>query len=166
MKSCRITLFALALFALGTSIASSIAYNQRVIAEIEADKIEQAENKANYGFSLAGAYCFPDRHPSFLFWISALIAIGGGLLTLRKNVFWSFLAFLSATAFFPFWYWSTQLSLSMAENIEAVVGVDRFLYRANIFDLSCLLLLFSIITIQSSQFLFNIYSSQQRVKLP
>jgi hypothetical protein len=166
MKRSRIILLALALFALGTSIASSVAYNLRVNAEIEAYKIEQAESKANGEMSFSGAYCYPGRHPSFLFFISALIAVGGGLLLLCKNAVWSFLGFLSAFASFPFWYWSTELSLSMAENIESVVGVDRFLYKASVFDLLSLTLLLSIITFQSSQFLLNIYSSQRRVKLP
>src|SRR5687767_14178990 len=150
MRCRRIIIFALALFAFGSSVVSSVAYNQRVNAEIAAYEIEQAENKANYGISFSGPYCYPDRHPRFLFFISAIIAIGGVLLIICKNAVWSFLAFIVAFTFFPLWYWTTQRSLGMAESVDWVVGIDKYLYKASVFDQFSLVLLLSIITIQST----------------
>lgn len=150
MKTTRIILIFLTALALGFSVASSSAYKARDDAERAAYYQEQEETKANGGITFSGPYCYPDRHPGFLFGITVLIGGATFCLFWFKSPLWSMPASLLAFLMYPYWYWWTWRAISMVESVDSIKGLDLYLYKANGFDLVVFSLLSLVIFIQSA----------------
>jgi hypothetical protein len=96
---------------------------------------EQEANRSKGLLTFSGPYCFPDPHPPILRKIVLLAGFTFILLLIFRNYFWAIPAALLTFAMYPYWYWDTQVTLSMAEFYE-VQGIDLYFIRAGWLDLA------------------------------
>ncbi len=115
------------------AMAGYVAYTQKADSEREFFFREQEEKKATGGVVLAGPYCFPDRHPGFLFSIVAITGVTFVSFCLFKRPFIPAIFAIASVSLFPYWFVETRIALSQAENFHTD-GLDMILYRAGAFD--------------------------------
>jgi hypothetical protein len=117
------------------SIAGFLTYNIKAdLAKSEyfrEQEINEAENKP----VLAGPYCFPDKHPQFLF--SIILLAGSTFISLyfTQRYLLPFLFTIASLTMFGYWFFDTREALFYAES-DFIKGVDRFFYNAGDFDLA------------------------------
>lgn len=136
----RKLLLIVSFFAFAFSVASIFVDTNRETAKRNAYFQEQEEARATDGISFAGPYCFPDRHPQILFWISVLTGIALFGAWFSKKPFTPAMLSLATFSVFGYWYFDTQQGLAANESYVAE-GFDSILYRANGYDVAVLTLL-------------------------
>ena len=127
-------------FAFAFSVASIFVDTDRETAKRDAYFQEQEEARATGGISFAGPYCFPDRHPQVLVWISILTGIAFLGSWFSKKALIPTLLSLATFSVFGYWCVDTQRGLAANESYVAE-GFDLILYRANGYDVAALTLL-------------------------
>ena len=136
----RKLLLTVAFTALIFSIAGSVTYNIKDYYERNAYYELQAEKISKNEPTFSGAYCFPDKHPQFLFSIILLLCLTFSSLCIAKRYLLSCLMTIASFSMFVYWFNDTQKALFY--NKTAIVkGLDRFFYKAGEFDAAVCFLL-------------------------
>lgn len=158
-------LLAAALTAFVFSIAGYIAYSIKADNERSEYFKRQEENKAQNKPVFAGPYCFPDKHPKFLF---SIILLAGSIflsLCFAKKYLFSFSFTAAAMTRYYFWFIDTQELFDT--KLNAPEHINRFFYNAGGFDFAAFLLV-SILLFWQISILFRILikSLQRKFELP
>lgn len=136
-------LISLALAVFVFSYAGYISYT------VEADRKQadfyrqQEENRARGLPTFSGPYCYPDRHPLRLLIIVGLTLFTFVAVCVAKTYVFSFLLTIFALSRFVFWFTDTRRDIAYS-NSDFFTGVDRFFYKAGIFDLLTLSLILAL----------------------
>lgn len=139
-----------------SSVASINLDSSRESAKQAAFYDEQEISRANGDITFAGPYCFPDRHPEVLKWISVFSCFALLFSIFSANKYGLVLLSAIPLAIFAYWYSDTKVAMELNES-TIVEGFDRFLYRWNSFDIAVLSLLLLSILIQAFGIIRNLF---------
>jgi len=114
-KKERRLLLTVALAALLFSFAGSIAYGIRDYNERKTYYRIQEEKLARNEPTFSGAYCFPDKHPQFLFKIIIILGLTFSSLCLIKSYLPSFLLTVVSFSMYVYWFFDTKRLLASNE---------------------------------------------------
>lgn len=135
-------LLVVAFAALIFSIVGSAAYAKKDFDERQEYYRIQAEKIARNEPTFSGAYCFPDKHPQFLFKIILILGLTFSSLCLVKSYLPSFLLTIVSFSMYVYWFFDTKRLLASNEWTN-VQGLERIFYRAGNFDFA----VFSLVSI-------------------
>lgn len=120
-------------------MAGYISYNVGATEKRNAYFQEQEESRARGLPSFSGPYCYPDSHPQLLLKIIFFAGLTLLLLLVLKKPAVSIPSAIFTFGLFPYWFFDTQRTLSMASTYEAG-GIDRYLLNASVIDIvTCIL---------------------------
>lgn len=127
-------LLIVALAALIFSIVGSASYVKKDSDERAEYYRIQAEKSANNEMTFSGPYCYPDKHPQFLFSIILLLGLTFCSLCFAKKYLLSSSLTFASVLMFVYWFSNTQKLLSNNES-PTIKGLDRLFYKAGDFDI-------------------------------
>ena len=154
-------LLAIAFAAFIFSIAGSIAYSIKADIKRAQYYKEQEENKAQNKPVFSGPYCFPDKHPQFLFSIILLLGLTFSSLFISKRYLLSSLITIVTFSMFVDWFIDTKKLVSDNES-PIVKGLERIFYNAGNIDLIVFLLVSILLFWQFSILLRMLIKTLQR----
>jgi hypothetical protein len=126
-------LILIAFAAFAFSIFSFVSYN--IEAEIERTEYfrQQEENRIQNKIVFSGPYCYPDRHPQFLFTIILLVGLTFLSICLAKLYLFSFFFTIASISRFIYQFFETRDDFNY-DQLGIFSGVNRIFYYADKFD--------------------------------
>ena len=126
-------LLAIAFAAFAFSIFSFVSYN--VEAEIKRSEYfrQQEENRIQNKPVFSGPYCYPDRHPQFLFSIVLLIGVTFLSFCFAKLYLFSFFFTIASISRFIYQFFETGNEF-LYDQLGILSGINRIFHYAGEFD--------------------------------
>lgn len=129
----RRTLLAIVALAFGFSAFGFLSYTVSAEMERAAYFREQETRRAEGKIVFSGPYCYPDRHPGFLFKMTFLIGITTLVIAFGKGNIFPTALLLLTTWIYGGWYSETQERLAMSE-YYVPVGFESYFLNASFHD--------------------------------
>ena len=128
----RILIF-IAFAAFAFSIFSFVSYNTE--AEIKRSEYfrQQEENRIQNKPVFSGPYCYPDRHPQFLFTIILLVGLTFLSICLAKTYLFSFFFKVVSISRFIYQFFETRNDFDY-DQLRILSGVNQIFHYAGKFD--------------------------------